>query len=95
MKDLKDHQSSAYLMCLFRLEWFDNFGNHISGEGSFTDEQTYEVIAKYIMNGIEVIERHTDRLTNEDEKVHVIETLINGAYELSSELHYKKIKSYN
>lgn len=47
------------------------------------------------MNGIEVIERHTDRLTNEDEKVHVIETLINGAYELSSELHYKKIKNYN
>lgn len=92
--NIKGHGFTFFdkLINKFRFEWFDNFGNHISGVGSFTDDQTYEVVAKYTMNGVEVIEKHTDRLANENEKVHIIGTLTNNGYELSSELYYKKVK---
>ncbi len=75
----------------YHLEWFDNFGNHIIGEGHLINEHTYVLIEKYSMNGVSVVERHTDKLINENEKIHIIETLINDKYELTSELYYKKV----
>ncbi len=73
------------------LEWYDNFGNHISGEGNFTDDDTLLIIEKYVMNGQTVLERHTDRLLDVRHKLHTVETFLEGEFRLTSELRYEKI----
>ncbi len=74
----------------FRLEWYDNFAIHISGEGNYTDESTFIMIAKYSRNGSAHIERHTEKLISGIKKIHMIENFTNGEFEKISETTFDR-----
>ncbi|MGA2140798.1 MAG: hypothetical protein ABSG94_00105 [Brevinematales bacterium] len=70
----------------FRLEWYDNFANHITGEGNFTDDDTFIMIEKSNINGTPHIERHTEKLApGGSKKTLTVENFINGEFEKISE----------
>jgi hypothetical protein len=77
----------------FRLEWYDNYENHITGEGNFTDDDTLVMIEKYARKGRSIIERHIEKFTGDSSRIHLVETFINGEFSKTSEIKFEKIGS--
>lgn len=76
----------------FRIEWYDNFGNHLFGEGDFNEStQSLQFVEYYKMGGVDVVERHTSTKTDESHYTHVVDTLIDGEFKLTSTLYYKRV----
>ena len=46
------------------------------------------------MGGVDVIERHTARLISPDSYTHIVETMIDGEFKLTSTLTYKKVDAF-
>jgi hypothetical protein len=72
----------------FRLQWYDNFSNYISGEGNFTDDFTFILIEKFNRN----IERHTEKFLDGGRKLQIIENFENGEFKKVKELSFFKKK---
>ncbi len=90
--DLKAHGFIFYdeSISKFKLEWYDNFGNHISGEGNFTDDDTLIMIEKYTRKGRGILERHTEKFKTAGAKIHTVETFINGEFSKTCEIPFKR-----
>ncbi len=75
----------------FRMEWYDNFTNYITGEGKFTEEGTFIMIEKYSRDGRAYLERHTDKVIDGARKLHTVENFINGEFKKLSEMSFDRV----
>ncbi len=77
----------------FRIEWYDNFGNHMSGDGDYDESrQSLVLVEHYRMGGVDVVERHTSKLIDADHYRHIVETLVDGEFRLTSTLEYERAR---
>lgn len=77
----------------FRIAWYDNFGNLMTGEGDYDpSDRSLILVEKYRMNGVDVKERHIDRIVDENHYTHIVETMLDGEYKLTSILNYRRVE---
>lgn len=76
----------------YKIQWYDNFGNHVQGNGNFKDGQ-FVFDMRYRMDGEDIFERHTIKDIKADSYLYIIEIEIDGKLRKSSELHYHRSSS--
>lgn len=77
----------------YRIVWYDSYANFLEGEGLFEADDRFVFHYQYRMAGQDVRERHTIFLLSPQHFEHRIETLLEGSYQLTSELSYRRLLS--
>lgn len=90
--DLKGHGMWFYdsSQKIYRIAWYDSYANFLDGKGHFEAEDRFVFHYNYRMAGQDVSERHTLLLVSPSRFEHRIETLLEGKYQLTSELRYHR-----
>lgn len=73
----------------YKIQWYDNFGNHISGNGNFENDQ-FIFDMRYRMGGEDIFEQHTIKDIKDNSYLYVIEIEVDGKLCKSSELRYQR-----
>jgi len=76
---------------LFRVSWYDNFANHLQGEGGFDPQGRLVLTYRYRMAGQDIQERHTFYFLDPEHFRHEIETFLDGRFQITSELKYRRV----
>lgn len=76
----------------FKVQWYDNFANHLEGEGNFLDVNTLVIQYRYCMGGQDILERHTSKIVDADNYDYIIETFLDGEFRLTTESKYHCLK---
>lgn len=75
----------------YKIQWYDNFANHLQGKGDFINDDLLVFELRYCMGNTDIVERHTIKNIAKDSYDFIIETLLDGAFKLTSESKYKRM----